>query len=66
MRHLFKRFFICTLIFFLWTGQAAAFDIQIGHMNFNPTVNETAGPHQLGNDAMGAMVTIPLGFSETG
>lgn len=63
MRNLLRRIFICTLIVFTSAGQAAAFDIQIGHLNFNTTVNETAEPHQLGTDAVGAMVTIPLGFS---
>ena len=61
----FKRTCVCTLILILCTSQAAAFDLQIGHLNFNPTTNETAGPHQLGNNAVGAMVTIPLGFSKT-
>ena len=60
-----RRTCLCMLIIILCTSQAAAFDIQIGHLNFNPTANETAGPHQLGNDTVGAMVTIPLGFSNS-
>jgi hypothetical protein len=66
MPRLLKRICLCTLILILGAGQAAAFDIQIGHLNFNPTVNETAGPHQLGNDTVGARITIPLGFSKAG
>ncbi len=65
MRNLLRRILICTLIFFMAAGQAAAFDLQIGHLNFNPPANATAGPHQLENNAMGAMVTIPLGFTKT-
>jgi len=65
MSRLLKRVFICTLILILGAGQAAAFDLQIGHLNFNPPANTMAGPHQLRNDAVGAMVTIPLGFTKT-
>jgi len=61
----FKRTCVCTLILILCTSQAAAFDLQIGHLNFNQPANATAGPHQLENDAVGAMVTIPLGFTKT-
>ena len=61
----FKRTCVCTLILILCTSQAAAFDLQIGHLNFNPPANTMAGPHQLGNDTVGAMVTIPLGFTKT-
>jgi hypothetical protein len=64
MLRLFKRTCICTLILIFGAGQAAAFDLQIGHMNFNPPANPTAGPYQLGNDTVGAIVTIPLGFSK--
>jgi hypothetical protein len=59
-----KRICIWTLILTLCAGQAVAFDLQIGHLNFNPPANPTAGPYQLGNDTVGAMVTIPLGFSK--
>ena len=60
-----KRTCTWTLILILCAGQAAAFDLQLGHLNFGPSANTTAGPHQLENDAVGAMVTIPLGFSKT-
>lgn len=61
----FKRACVCTLILILCASQAVAFDLQIGHLNFNQPANATAGPHQLENDAVGAMVTVPLGFSRT-
>ncbi len=66
MLRLFKRTCLCTLILIFGAGQAIAFDLQIGHLNFNPSANATAGPHQLDHDAVGAMITIPLGFSKTG
>jgi hypothetical protein len=59
-----KRICIWILILILCAGQAAAFDLQIGQLNFNSPANTMTGPHQPGNDAVGAMVTIPLGFSK--
>jgi hypothetical protein len=66
MPRLLKRICICTLILILCAGQAVAFDIQIGHLNFNPTSNDRAGQYQKDNDAFGARIMIPLGFSKTG
>ena len=66
VKFLFKRISICSLILFLGAGQAAAFDIQIGHLNFNPISNDSPGRYLNNNDAFGAMITIPLGHSGTG
>jgi hypothetical protein len=64
--HLLKQICICTLILILCAGQAAAFDIQIGHLDFGPPIADTAGRYQADNKNFGAMISIPLGFSESG
>ena len=66
MKFLFKRISICMLILFLGAGQAAAFDIQIGHLNFNPISNDSPGRYLNNNDAFGARITIPIGFAKSG
>jgi hypothetical protein len=58
-----KRICLGTLILFLCTGQAAAFDLQIGHLNFGPAPAETTGHHPSANNGFGATLTVPLGFS---
>jgi len=63
MRNLFTRIFICTLILFLAAGQAAAFDLQIGHLNFGPPPTDTASHFHSDNNGFGAMITMPLDFS---
>ena len=60
-----RRICTWTLMLMLCAGQAAAFDLQIGHLNFNPPASATGGPQQLGRDGVGAMITIPLGFTRT-
>jgi len=60
-----KRTCICTLIVILCASQAAAFDLQIGHLNFNPAANQPAGHYQSDNSGLGASITIPLGFSNS-
>ena len=66
MPQLLKRISICALILFFWASQAAAFDLQVGHLNFNPASNDRTGRYQSGNDAFGAMITIPFGSSQAG
>jgi hypothetical protein len=63
---LLKQICICTLILILCAGQAAAFDLQIGHLNFGPPPTDTAGHYQADNNSFGAMISIPLGFSKPG
>ena len=63
MRKLLLRVMIATLILFLAIGHAAAFDFQIGHLNFGPPPADTAGYYQSDNSGFGASITIPLGFS---
>ena len=54
------------LILFLGAGQAAAFDLQIGHLRFNPAPDDLTGQYHKNDASFGALLTIPLGFSETG
>jgi hypothetical protein len=66
MRNLFRRISLCAIVFFLAAGQAAAFDLQIGHLNFGPAAAETTGRYDSDNSGLGAMLSIPLGFSNSG
>jgi hypothetical protein len=66
MMQLLKQICICTLILILCAGQAAAFDLQIGHLNFGPPPVDTTGRYQADNNGFGAMISVPLGFSESG
>ena len=65
LRVICRQCFICLLLFFLTTGQAAAFDLQVGHLNFGPAPAGSAGDCQANRSGFGAMVTLPLGFSES-
>lgn len=65
MQPLFKRILVGTLIFLFFTVQAAAFDLQIGQMNFGPPPAHTAGHYPSENSGLGARITIPLGFSKS-
>jgi hypothetical protein len=66
MQNLFGRILICTLVFFMAAGQAAAFDLQIGHLDFGPPAAEVTGRNHSDNSGLGAMISIPLGFSASG
>ncbi len=66
MRKLFTRIFIFTLIFCMAAGQATAFDLQIGHLNFGPPSADAAGPGHFDNNGFGARLTIPFGASGSG
>ena len=63
MQQQFKRFFVCTLLLFFAAGQAAAFDLKIGHMNVGAPPVIHAGRYAPANNGFGAMLTMPLGFS---
>ncbi len=66
MRKLFPRIFIFTLIVCMAAGQATAFDLQIGHLNFDPPSADATGHGHFGDNGFGAMLTIPFDASGSG
>jgi hypothetical protein len=66
MRKPFARILIFTFIFCLAAGQAAAFDLQIGHLDFGSPSADSMGPSAFDNSGFGAMVTIPFDASGSG
>jgi len=66
MLQLLKQVCICTLILVLNASQIAAFDLQVGGMNFTPSAASHSEPYPDRGNAFGATLTIPLGPAAPG
>ena len=65
MRKRLTRLFVLTLVMCLAAGQSAAFDLQIGRLDFGTSPADTFGPRRVSDAAVGAMFTIPFGDSDS-
>ncbi|CAD7845025.1 MAG: hypothetical protein [Olavius algarvensis Delta 4 endosymbiont] len=65
MQILLKRSFTIALILLLASGQAAAFDLKIGQMNIGASPFGNAERYAQDSTGFGAMLSVPLGFSDT-
>lgn len=65
MQLLLKRFLTIALILILTAGQAAAFDLKIGAMNIGTSPVGSAERDTQNRTGFGAILSVPLGFSDT-